>query len=372
MTTCRRRCCRNCAPWWIAKRRTCRRLDPRTPSCTHWSRASRWCCRARHGPCSAAATGGCFRLARLFRRISVRTLVPNGAHNCCRQAAAARVPSRHCSHLVAASKSRLWPRQAARMIGMRVMANWVRCIWTTASWAHPRESHSIKSVLPLASQVHRMHRARLAACCAFLLALVSLIRFRRALPFCTTALWLVMAYPMIPITRRSPAPRPPWFASSPAKPRRRWCWNMALRNPSRSKPRTKPRTRLRAPAFACGQRPATGVQVSEFGQSVVCLAYFCNHGTTRKKCRDTTSAALDRVALRAWGHAQPAAYARVDRCGFGACPLGGESSTVSRNGQRPAGQFKLCGACKSVRYCSVSCQKAHWTVHKRTCGAFSA
>ncbi|KAL7554926.1 hypothetical protein ACHAWF_018491 [Thalassiosira exigua] len=31
--------------------------------------------------------------------------------------------------------------------------------------------------------------------------------------------------------------------------------------------------------------------------------------------------------------------------------------------------FKQCSACKDSRYCSVACQKNHWRVHKKTCGA---
>lgn len=29
--------------------------------------------------------------------------------------------------------------------------------------------------------------------------------------------------------------------------------------------------------------------------------------------------------------------------------------------------FKVCGKCKTVRYCSDACQKANWSVHKLTC-----
>jgi len=30
-------------------------------------------------------------------------------------------------------------------------------------------------------------------------------------------------------------------------------------------------------------------------------------------------------------------------------------------------RLKLCGACKTVRYCGVHCQTAHWNDHKAEC-----
>jgi len=30
-------------------------------------------------------------------------------------------------------------------------------------------------------------------------------------------------------------------------------------------------------------------------------------------------------------------------------------------------RLKLCGACKTVRYCGVECQTAHWNDHKAEC-----
>jgi hypothetical protein len=27
----------------------------------------------------------------------------------------------------------------------------------------------------------------------------------------------------------------------------------------------------------------------------------------------------------------------------------------------------LCSRCHAVVYCSVACQKAHWTIHKKVC-----
>lgn len=32
------------------------------------------------------------------------------------------------------------------------------------------------------------------------------------------------------------------------------------------------------------------------------------------------------------------------------------------------GESMRCSACKSVLYCSKKCQKAHWKIHKQTCG----
>lgn len=127
----------------------------------------------------------------------------------------------------------------------------------------------------------------------------------------------------------------------------------------------KPAKRSRR-CFACGAHAAKGIQMHKFGESTICVAYFCAEGT-KKKCRDTTIAALDDLALRAFGHRAPAVYARMDHCAFAGCPLGGHVTSVNESGQRPASQFKWCGACKAVRYCSVGCQKADWPVHKPMC-----
>jgi hypothetical protein len=50
---------------------------------------------------------------------------------------------------------------------------------------------------------------------------------------------------------------------------------------------------------------------------------------------------------------EPAAEVRPNRqCGN--CPALGE-------------QFKLCGRCHAMAYCSIDCQKAHWKTHKKVC-----
>ncbi len=36
------------------------------------------------------------------------------------------------------------------------------------------------------------------------------------------------------------------------------------------------------------------------------------------------------------------------------------------------GQFKRCTGCKFVRYCSRTCQAAHWTIHKPVCQIIQA
>jgi hypothetical protein len=36
------------------------------------------------------------------------------------------------------------------------------------------------------------------------------------------------------------------------------------------------------------------------------------------------------------------------------------------------GDFKCCGACKSVHYCSKACQQAHWKGHKQACKEMTA
>mmetsp|Transcript_7624 Transcript_7624/g.13751 ORF Transcript_7624/g.13751 Transcript_7624/m.13751 type:complete len:148 (-) Transcript_7624:68-511(-) len=40
--------------------------------------------------------------------------------------------------------------------------------------------------------------------------------------------------------------------------------------------------------------------------------------------------------------------------------------------QPPLGPLKICGGCKSVQYCSSSCQHTHWKAHKKTCRLISS
>ena len=45
----------------------------------------------------------------------------------------------------------------------------------------------------------------------------------------------------------------------------------------------------------------------------------------------------------------------------------GEENQFCSKCEQTAEKWKLCGACRNVYYCSVKCQKAHWSIHKIVC-----
>jgi hypothetical protein len=45
---------------------------------------------------------------------------------------------------------------------------------------------------------------------------------------------------------------------------------------------------------------------------------------------------------------------------------------LCRNTAKGEVKLKTCTACKSVKYCSRECQRAHWKVHKPACKAAQA
>lgn len=45
----------------------------------------------------------------------------------------------------------------------------------------------------------------------------------------------------------------------------------------------------------------------------------------------------------------------------------GQSNQFCSKCEQMAEKLKLCGACRSVLYCSVKCQKSDWSIHKLVC-----
>ena len=58
--------------------------------------------------------------------------------------------------------------------------------------------------------------------------------------------------------------------------------------------------------------------------------------------------------------------------GSGATLFRGDTDMCARCGATEGAggsKLKVCARCRAVRYCSAACQKAHWSAHRRVCGA---
>jgi hypothetical protein len=76
---------------------------------------------------------------------------------------------------------------------------------------------------------------------------------------------------------------------------------------------------------------------------------------------------FDRIAYAGLGELDPME-------GFGAVFIFKKMRLRSRDtctycGRASPCKLKLCSTCKVARYCNTSCQRAHWSIHRKTCHA---